>query len=199
MAPGASMKAAAVQEARQADGCRQVLAEEVSTATPSMEPADTETENDMLATVEVSNAIVLAQKRFQELDINTIGALKREDLQSLSLWIFDRYHPGGEALNTKELKRITEDLLDECTCSNGWLTFQDFADWLERSCEQISRVRRVIAWQRNQTVQFDELECEVIHISTEKLVVSATPFKLTLAAQAALERHHRSWLFGSCW
>jgi hypothetical protein len=143
---------------------------------------------------QLDKAIPCAYKKFRQLDVGEHGTLEREELQSLALWLFDRFHPGGKHLSTKDLERVTEDLSHTCASSFGHLTFDDFADWLECACEDIYRVRRVVDWQ--QRVTWDGLESQVIEVYMPDCCTPTS--HLTEAAQAALDRHRESNIWRWC-
>jgi hypothetical protein len=150
-------------------------------------------------TKRMSKAMTLAHKKFQELDMSGSGALERDQLILLSSWTFERFHPEGEALSTSELERITEELVQECRIGDA-LTFEDFADFITCACEEISRIRRVVSWQRQNSVRFEEPEVINIKPFSGNLEEVANPEALSLSrsAQAALDRHNAKTFLWCC-
>lgn len=145
---------------------------------------------------QLDKAIICALKKFRQVDVEGHGILEREDLQSILLWLFERFHPCGKPLSRKDMMRVQEELSQACAASEGKLTFDDFGDWLDYIYEDISRVRRVVDWQQH--VKFDDLDVEVIDVRVSESDV-LKPYgveELTEAAQDALRRHRERSFWG---
>jgi len=189
------------------------VTDETST-TPSVEHivADSDSTSDIeddvptegsARTRQVSSALALARNKYSELDVNGAGVLRREGLQSLALWLFDRFHPGGEGLNAMEMRKIEEYLSQECADRGGAMTFKEFVEWHLLACEEIARMRRVAAWlqqEQQDGVRFSPREFEVIVVKSEETSASdySNPSisRLSPAAQTAIKRHNDHWFFG---
>lgn len=184
--------------------------DEASTATPSIEhdSEDSETivissHEDGVITNDLSDLFAEIDTRFAKLDADGHCILRRDDLQTLTDWVFKNCHPGGEGLSARELMKVSEGLLKECSRHGGALTCPGFIEWLERTCEDIKRVRKVVAW-RNHSAQFDGPVRHVFDVQVTEVELSAatngnfrSSRKLSPAAQAALQRYNEGW-FGRC-
>ena len=74
------------------------------------------------------------------------GVIEGEEIDQLATWLFQSFHPGGEAVPpeviVKEAAKLKKRLDKDC---NGKLDFEEFAAWFTRTCESIARFRRQLA------------------------------------------------------
>jgi hypothetical protein len=165
-------------------------------------------------TDDVRNLFAKIEIRFRQLDNDDHGFLQRDEIQSLTNWVLKNWRPRGEGVNTEELMKVREGLLKECAQCGDALTCPVFIEWLERTCENIERVRKVVAW-RNRSTQLNVPVLRVIDVQVTEVELgtsgnfrSSQNFsqslsqkrsqKMSPAAEAALQRYNEGWFWRCC-
>eukprot|EP00656_Telonema_subtile_P035389 TRINITY_DN3936_c0_g1_i1.p1 TRINITY_DN3936_c0_g1~~TRINITY_DN3936_c0_g1_i1.p1 ORF type:complete len:628 (+),score=241.83 TRINITY_DN3936_c0_g1_i1:154-2037(+) len=99
-----------------------------------------------VSVVEMSKALIRAQKKFDQLDSDGNGMLQGAELVALADWVWSSFHPGGEALSEEHKEQVGVKLLGRLDQNqDGAMSFDEFGEWFGRTCESISKHRRGLA------------------------------------------------------
>ena len=94
-----------------------------------------------------------ARTKFEELDTDSSGTLEHDELKDLALWVFDSFHPGGEALSAEAQDTEVQKLLGKMDDDgNGMLSLEEFADWFRETSESLRKVKRSEKLKQQQAV-----------------------------------------------
>ena len=90
--------------------------------------------------------LLRAKQKFDGLDTDSSGLLAGPELEQLSKWLFESFHPGGEALHAEVQAAQVAKLLQRLDDNNdGALSFEEFSVWFKKTCIDINRFRRAQA------------------------------------------------------
>ena len=148
---------------------------------PEPEPGNTESAKWREAAM-VDKELVRARKKFNQLDGDGNGCLAGDELAELARWVFDSFHPDGQALTEAQQEAEVEKLLRRLDENgDGVLQFEEFAEWFRKTCGGISRHRKNLAVQSGRQASSSEAVGRLDH--------SAGSASLALALRTSHHRH----------
>ena len=93
---------------------------------------------------DVNKFLMRARAMFDKLDTNGNKLLEKDEIQELVQWVWNSFHPGGEALTDEQKTEESSRLLVRLNANgDAYLSFEDFSHWFRGTCESIDRYRHV--------------------------------------------------------
>ena len=133
-------------------------------------------------------ALDRARTKFAELDVDNSGKLERGELENLSLWVFDSFHPGGKTLTAEEQEKEAQKLLDKMDDNgDGELSLEEFVDWFRETSETMSQSRRSQAQKEEQALASSKARAE-LDAASKRRKAEETAEREALSVEAVEQR-----------
>jgi len=90
----------------------------------------------------LKNASNKATKKFNEIDSDNNQHLDRREVEELAVWVWQSFHPGQE-IDPKHVQQEADKIFERCDSDdNGWVGFDEFSAWYEKTVQAIFRFRK---------------------------------------------------------
>lgn len=133
----------------------------------------------------IAAALDQARMKFEEFDKDNSGALERGELDNLSLWVFESFHPGGETMTAEQQDKEVQKLLQKMDDNgDGVLSLDEFVSWFRETSEFMSQSNRSKALKEEQALASSRALAELDAASKLRKAEEAAE-REALAAEAA--------------
>merc|ERR1712166_498661 len=113
-----------------------------------MEMDNSKVETGSISADTMDDYAVRLKKQFDKCDVDCSKLLEGDELVQMARWVWDTFHPDGEAIDAETQQKQTHKLLTDADDNgDGFLSFDELHSWYKKTCvaEQRKRMHNATA------------------------------------------------------